>query len=254
MVLQMLKSFFARFRDTEQPRAYLCLLAEGTIYDLGSKPSLIGRVAGDDTQHFDYIVVASETVGRQHAVVEYQDRAWYVTDQSSLNGTFVNDEIVQKRVLKNGDRIRLHDVEFEFLLSSPKQAVPADDREELLDQKESEVQAQSGSPSTTAGSSSTVTRTAAKNGVTVDFDLSGAQDDDSRAERRSMNFEDTTMALTDLADANVQEISKPPQKDDKGASELTSLFGEGLDVDQDLAAGDPQSASDTDPPPTSSEK
>jgi len=93
------------------------------VYKLGSKPTMLGRVAGKDTTHLDYIVIPESTIGRRHALIEYKDFAYWIVDQGSINGTFVNDVPVNSEVrLKHGDRIRLHKLEFEFLMPEMEEA------------------------------------------------------------------------------------------------------------------------------------
>lgn len=82
---------------------------------LGEKPLMVGRVAGTDTQHLDYLVVNKGTVGRRHAIIKYKDYSFWIVDQGSVNGTFVNTERLSgERQLKHGDRIRFHKYEFEY--------------------------------------------------------------------------------------------------------------------------------------------
>ena len=86
-------------------------------HKLSTKPVMFGRVAGKDTDHLDYIVVNETTIGRRHALIEYKDYSFWIIDQGSINGTFVNGEAVGTEVrLKHGDRIRLHKCEFEFIM------------------------------------------------------------------------------------------------------------------------------------------
>jgi predicted component of type VI protein secretion system len=78
---------------------------------------MLGRVAGKDTDHLDYIVVPETTIGRRHSLIEYKDFAYWIVDQGSINGTFVNDQPVTSETrLKHGDKIRLHRCEFEFAM------------------------------------------------------------------------------------------------------------------------------------------
>jgi pSer/pThr/pTyr-binding forkhead associated (FHA) protein/PBP1b-binding outer membrane lipoprotein LpoB len=86
-------------------------------HKLGTKPVMFGRVAGKDTDHLDYIVVNETTIGRRHALIEYKDYSFWIIDQGSINGTFVNGEAVSSEVrLKHGDRLRLHKCDFEFIM------------------------------------------------------------------------------------------------------------------------------------------
>lgn len=88
-----------------------------SMYRLGSKPVMLGRVGGKDTEFLDYIVVPSATIGRRHALIEFKDFGYWIMDQGSINGTFVNGRPVSAEVrLKHGDRIKLHKLEFEFVM------------------------------------------------------------------------------------------------------------------------------------------
>ncbi len=74
----------------------------------------IGRTADND------IVIPGEGVSALHATIHYQDGAFYLEDQRSSNGTWLNDD--RKRLephhpvrLKSGDRIRFDACELKFL-------------------------------------------------------------------------------------------------------------------------------------------
>jgi hypothetical protein len=85
-------------------------------YAIGARPVMLGRVAGTD-KSLDYIVINQTTVGRRHAIIEYRDFSFWIVDQGSVNGTFVNGEQVDgERRLKHGDKIKLHKFEFEFVV------------------------------------------------------------------------------------------------------------------------------------------
>jgi len=82
---------------------------------LSEKPLMVGRVAGTDTQHLDYLVVNKGTVGRRHAIIKYKDYSFWIVDQGSVNGTYINGERLSgEQQLKHGDKIRFHKYEFEF--------------------------------------------------------------------------------------------------------------------------------------------
>jgi pSer/pThr/pTyr-binding forkhead associated (FHA) protein/Mg-chelatase subunit ChlD len=86
-------------------------------HKLSTRPTMFGRVAGKDVDHLDYIVVNESTIGRRHALIEFKDYSFWIVDQGSINGTFVNGEPVSSEVrLKHGDRIRLHKCDFEFIM------------------------------------------------------------------------------------------------------------------------------------------
>jgi len=102
------------------PKAFLndlCGVTDQPSYELTDKVTVIGRIKGADAEHCDYIVIDEPTVGRRHSIIEYKDHAYWVADQSSINGTFVNSKRIEGGVrLKHGDRIRFHKHEFEFLM------------------------------------------------------------------------------------------------------------------------------------------
>jgi pSer/pThr/pTyr-binding forkhead associated (FHA) protein len=56
-------------------------------------------------------------VSRHHAQIERVDDAFHVLDHGSMNGTYVNDEKIEKdlpRVLQNGDRLKIGDYTIHF--------------------------------------------------------------------------------------------------------------------------------------------
>lgn len=90
-------------------------IADDPAVKLGPKPTMIGRVAGNDPEELDYFVVNKGTIGRRHAMIKYRDYAFWLIDQGSVNGTFLNGERIDgERQLKHGDRVKFHKYEFEF--------------------------------------------------------------------------------------------------------------------------------------------
>ena len=47
------------------------------------------------------------TVSRNHAVLVERDGEFYVEDQSSLNGTFVNRRRIDSARIENGDELQI---------------------------------------------------------------------------------------------------------------------------------------------------
>ncbi|MGH8398230.1 MAG: VWA domain-containing protein [Gammaproteobacteria bacterium] len=85
-------------------------------YELGEQAVLLGRVAGYDPE-VQYILIKEKTVGRCHAVIERRGHSFWLMDQGSINGTFVNGErISADRALKHGDVVAIHRHEFEFMI------------------------------------------------------------------------------------------------------------------------------------------
>lgn len=90
-------------------------LAQEPLVNLDHNPLMVGRVAGAPDEHHKYLVVNAPTVGRRHAVVKYKDKAFWLLDMGSVNGTYVNDNRLSGECqLRHGDRIRFHNAEFEF--------------------------------------------------------------------------------------------------------------------------------------------
>ncbi|MFQ5660667.1 MAG: VWA domain-containing protein [Gammaproteobacteria bacterium] len=140
-------------------------------YRLGSKPTMLGRVAGKDSDNLDFIVIPETTIGRRHCLIEYKDFAFWIVDQGSINGTFVNDTLISSETrLKHGDKIRLHKFEFEFVMP------------EMVDAGMTVVsQTMLGNQAQTPGFSETATTTKEAvedngGGFDLDFDLTGGVD------------------------------------------------------------------------------
>ena len=55
------------------------------------------------------------TVSRRHAVLVQRDGHWFVEDQGSLNGTFVNRERVESSELSDGDELQIGKYRLTFL-------------------------------------------------------------------------------------------------------------------------------------------
>jgi pSer/pThr/pTyr-binding forkhead associated (FHA) protein len=62
------------------------------------------------------LCIADASVSRRHSVIEKNDSEFVIRDLDSLNGTFVNDVPVKKRKLEHGDRIRIGESQFLFLI------------------------------------------------------------------------------------------------------------------------------------------
>ena len=83
-------------------------------HELGARPVVIGRASGNDPERY-YIVVPEKTVGRWHATIERRGQTFWVRDEGSVNGTFLNGErVVGERPLKHRDTLRVHSHAFEF--------------------------------------------------------------------------------------------------------------------------------------------
>lgn len=105
--------------EDQFPKAFLSDLGgitQNPGYELGESLTVIGRIKGRDADRINYVVIREPTIGRRHALIEFRNRCFWVKDENSLNGTFVNDKRVEDETrLTHGDRIRFHKHEFEFL-------------------------------------------------------------------------------------------------------------------------------------------
>jgi hypothetical protein len=84
--------------------------AAGSSYRLDRDVTMIGR-------HPDSEVFLDDiTVSRRHVRVRrYNGDEFFVDDQGSLNGTYVNRERVESRVLRNGDEVQVGRYRFTFV-------------------------------------------------------------------------------------------------------------------------------------------
>jgi len=83
---------------------------KGAIFALNEESLTIGRETSAD------LCIADASVSRRHSKIENQETGFVITDLESLNGTFVNDLPVRSRRLEHGDRVRIGDSQFLFLM------------------------------------------------------------------------------------------------------------------------------------------
>ena len=96
----------------------LVCLTDGREYAVGEQGMFFGRDAVSD------IVVTSGEVSRRHAQILPTPQG-YVLNDSSTNGTFVNEERVEgSRVLVRADVLRVGDDEFRFYAEESEPAAP----------------------------------------------------------------------------------------------------------------------------------
>lgn len=86
-------------------------------YDITGKLTWVSRAPGEDSATVRTIVIRDDTISRDHALIQYRDHGYWVSDRDSANGTFVNDQRIRsERLLKHGDRLRFARFEFVFQL------------------------------------------------------------------------------------------------------------------------------------------
>ncbi|MFC1851895.1 FHA domain-containing protein [candidate division CSSED10-310 bacterium] len=83
----------------------------GQEFTLNKQSMKIGRDTTND------IVIKDESISRLHAIVTINQEEVTVTDQESLNGLEINDELVSEVTLKKGDVFKLGTVSLRFVES-----------------------------------------------------------------------------------------------------------------------------------------
>lgn len=103
-----------------QPKEGHVETAPGTIpakltreLELSTFPAILGRAK--DCQ---FLIPLDElSTSRQHARIEYAAGRWELIDLRSRNGTFVNEKLITRQVLRSGDKIKLGSFELLFTTS-----------------------------------------------------------------------------------------------------------------------------------------
>ncbi|MGD8771019.1 MAG: FHA domain-containing protein, partial [Desulfobacterales bacterium] len=87
-------------------------VTEQGIINISKKVTKIGR-----KDRINHIAIDKETISRQHAIIEYKNYSFWIIDQGSSNGTFLNGkQIVDEMRLNHGDTISFDVYEFEFIM------------------------------------------------------------------------------------------------------------------------------------------
>jgi len=82
----------------------------GHRIQLDSRGLSIGRSASNALR------LSDRSISRSHALIRFGQGRWFLQDQNSTTGTFVNGQRVNATALNHGDRIRIGSTEFEFRL------------------------------------------------------------------------------------------------------------------------------------------
>lgn len=81
----------------------------GQVYEINDGVTTIGR--SDDAD----LVVSDTSISRNHAIIEQQQAAFFLSDNGSTNGSYVNKALVDEPMpLKEGDKVGIGDVVFKF--------------------------------------------------------------------------------------------------------------------------------------------
>jgi pSer/pThr/pTyr-binding forkhead associated (FHA) protein len=91
----------------------------GRVYPLKHNTVFLGRLDGAD------VYIADPSVSSKHARIINGSNGFEIEDLASTNGTFVGGQRITRTRLRNGDRVTLGSVEFNFLLDRPIEATVA---------------------------------------------------------------------------------------------------------------------------------
>ena len=85
----------------------------GEIFQINKERSVIGK----SETRADIVIRDNKTVSRAHCIISVEDREYYLEDNNSLNGTYLENKKLQsdeKVRIQDGSRVRLSDEEFIF--------------------------------------------------------------------------------------------------------------------------------------------
>jgi len=83
---------------------------KGSVFTIEDLPVVIGRETAAT------LCIADASVSRRHSQIDKEENQFVILDLESLNGTFINDVPVKRRALQHGDRLRIGDSQFLFLM------------------------------------------------------------------------------------------------------------------------------------------
>jgi pSer/pThr/pTyr-binding forkhead associated (FHA) protein len=85
--------------------------AKGSRYLITTQGCTIGR------SHESDVFLDDVTVSRKHAAIEFlqKESRFQIADSSSLNGTYVNSESIEKHVLNSGDQLQVGKFQLVFI-------------------------------------------------------------------------------------------------------------------------------------------
>jgi pSer/pThr/pTyr-binding forkhead associated (FHA) protein len=99
--------------DTDQEGTHLVVRSggdmAGEVFEPVNGDTTIGRRQDSD------IFLDDITVSRKHAILLHQDDGYYIQDQGSLNGTYVNRARVETQKLADGDQLQIGKYKLTFI-------------------------------------------------------------------------------------------------------------------------------------------
>ncbi|VAX39088.1 sensor protein atoS [hydrothermal vent metagenome] len=107
---------------------------QGTRFELTHKDVGIGRGVWNEFRILD------TEVSRDHALIQYRDGHYFISDRGSSNGSFVNGRLIQNQALANGDQIHLgHSVLLFNLISSESSALSVAEQIDLIEHEQERI-------------------------------------------------------------------------------------------------------------------
>lgn len=97
----------------ETPREIVTLSIAGRRHAVTETKVVLGRSRDADVR------ISDVNISRKHAELRHEETAYWIVDLGSLNGTLVNGKRVDRRKLRDGDRITLGSTEIVFGRSLP---------------------------------------------------------------------------------------------------------------------------------------
>ncbi|HHV59214.1 MAG TPA: FHA domain-containing protein [Clostridiaceae bacterium] len=94
-------------------QAFAWLVGENGKFELAGDNIMIGR-----SIDLADIVIPAKFIGRIHAKIIYRDGEYYLSDENSKNGTFINNAKIEPKNeyrLKNGDIVTFANMEYTFI-------------------------------------------------------------------------------------------------------------------------------------------
>lgn len=108
--------------------------------DQGTRLKLTDQDVGIGRGVWNEFRVLDTEVSRDHALIQFREGQYYISDRGSSNGSFVNGRLVQNQALVNGDQIHLgHSVLLFNLESAESSGVSAAEQIDLIEHGEEQV-------------------------------------------------------------------------------------------------------------------
>jgi pSer/pThr/pTyr-binding forkhead associated (FHA) protein len=93
----------------------LVAVPTGEEVEIDKYPFVIGR----KKNFADFYIEDNTAISRKHAEITYEDDRWFIRDLDSKNKSYINDEEIvalEAKELNDGDRIKVADLEFDFVI------------------------------------------------------------------------------------------------------------------------------------------